>query len=647
MIKRRFLPFIILIILFSACNQPSVNSDDPATSESIDVEPTSLSSTPTVVVEPIETLTICTASLPVSFFPYDDEQSRIKEEILAIIQDGPFEQGDDGLEPVILGKVPAQADGDLRLEPVTVQTGQVIVSANGEIAVLASGVTVRPSGCRQSDCAVTWGGEGTLEVDRMVIEYQLRDDLLWSDGTRLTAQDSVFSYELAGAPEASGLKWEEERTDTYTALDDTTVQWIGLPGFTTAEPERFFWAPLPSHLFAETESWEEIAADGMLVSSPLSFGPFILVSRDEHVITFERNPLYFRSDEGLPVLNKIFFRAVDGGADEAWALLKSGDCDVLDSSFKFEGHPELLAEIMADEQYEALILSGDDWSQLVFGIKPVTYDGSFNLEQGDRPDFFGDVRTRQAIAMCLDRSAMINLTTQGLGTLWSSFLSPSQSQLDENDLLSYDPELSAQLLHQVGWRDHDENPETPLQAWEVANVPVGTEFIIEFAITQSAFHQDLAQVISSSLQAVGIQVNVTSYPVEELYAPGPDGLLFGRQFELTLISWQSSPGLDCSLYQSWQIPLDDNLWIGTNIAGLADEVYDNQCSDASLALTDEYGEEVCQSELSFLSALPAVPLFSIPGIMTFSGTSCYESKILTEGDFYNLLEYYEINATCP
>ncbi len=55
----------------------------------------------------------------------------------------------------------------------------------------------------------------------------------------------------------------------------------------------------------------------------------------------------------------------------------------------------------------------------------------------------------------------------------------------------------------------------------------------------------MAASIQESLGQCGIDVAVTALPADELYAPGPEGLVFGRQFDLTLIAWQAMPDLDC------------------------------------------------------------------------------------------------------
>jgi peptide/nickel transport system substrate-binding protein len=111
---------------------------------------------------------------------------------------------------------------------------------------------------------------------------------------------------------------------------------------------------------------------------------------------------------------------------------------------------------------------------------------------------------------------------------------------------------------------------------------------------------------------VGVEVRTLS--PAELYAPGPEGPLFGRQFDLALIAWQPMHGPDCGLYTSWAIPTAENDWIGTNIAGFADSAYDAACTAAALALPAEAQAALAAAEAAFVEQLPAVPLTAPPVI---------------------------------
>lgn len=645
--KRSVILLVVLLILLSSCCIQSADSKITPTLTSTSISPSFVAPTLTMTSAPLETVTICTTRLPENLFLYDEIQSTVKENILTILQEKPFKKVNGELTPNILDKMPAQADGDLRLESVSVQRGQPVVDARGEWVILSPGVRVRPSGCLSSDCAITWDGEEPLEMSRMVVAFTLREDLTWSDGTTLTASDSVFSFNLASALEVLELQWAEERTETYTAQDKSTIVWVGVPGFTTAVLDAFFWTPLPSFLFEDSATWNEIAGDERLGDSSLSFGPFTISARDERGILFKPNPYYFRSDEGMPYLAEIIYKEIEGGAVEAWERLQTGDCDLLDSSFEWAGNRSLVEEIRADERFLVLEQPGESWTQLVYGIQPASYDDYYNPVYGDRPDVLGDVRARQAIAMSLDRDALLQAAAGSLGDLWSSFVPPSKSQLGDGESLAFNPEMSAELLYQVGWRDHDLDPETPLQAWEVKNVPMGTEFSLDLLVTQSGFHQDLADFIQDSLQAIGIQVTVTALPSEVLYAPGPEGLIFGRQFDLTLLTWQPLPLLDCGLYYSWETPSAQNQWIGTNVAGFSENDYDKACAQASLALENECAISLYQAEVMFIDLLPAVPLFAEPNFFIARKGNCADSL---ENKGINLLEIIEStmdDKNCP
>ena len=650
--KRLLFAAIITILILSACRAPDVKptaqpggQDDPA--DTSEVNSSKPAPTRTSTGQPSVSLTVCTAELPESLFPYNGRQSAAKENILSMIYPEPFIGDGENLEPLILEKVPTPADGDLRLVPVEVQQGQTVVDSRGEVVVLRSGVTVRPSGCREQSCAIVWDGETPLEMDQMVVDFTLREGLTWSDGAPVFGSDSVFSFKLARTPERPGLQWSEARTERYTSEEPSTVKWVGRPGFTTAQISRFFWKPLPAHLFSGDTGWDAVSMDERLADTPLSYGPFVISSRDADEIRFLTNPYYAQAESALNGPDEVQMHEVEGGALEAWAAMQSGICDVLDVSFGLENDPELISSIQADDRFEQQIFTNESWMQLVFGIKPASYDPFYNVANGDRPDILGDARTRRAFAHCLDRQTMVDVAMNGVGEIRHSFLPPGQSMLTAEDLMAHDPGMGIQLLEQAGWRDHDNNSATPMQAWEVLGVPIGTNLTAELLITPTTFHREIANIVVESLGACGIGVSIYEMPAADLYAPGPDGPLFGRKFDLALIAWQPMADPDCGYYQSWQIPSAENQWIGTNIAGFTNADYDHACSTAGLALPSENSQAVYQAEISYLNQIPAVPLFSPVQLMVVSQSICLPGSTSTAGEWFDRLGSIEMVENCP
>jgi len=127
---------------------------------------------------------------PASLFIYGDGSPAARG-VRQAIYDGPFDVIGYNLVPVILQKMPNPSDGDVVLEPVSVQPGSLIVDINGELLELGEGVLYYPPGCRDASCAQTYTGQDPIQLEQLVVQFRLRPGILWSDGEPLTAADSL------------------------------------------------------------------------------------------------------------------------------------------------------------------------------------------------------------------------------------------------------------------------------------------------------------------------------------------------------------------------------------------------------------------------------------------------------------------------
>ena len=535
--KRLTISFLLLLFTMAACRPQPVLDTPEVASETLAVTPT-LASTATPTSEPPITLTVCTAQLPESLFPYDGLLNPAKINILAIIYEEPFTSVNGEVLPEILAQVPTLENGGVRLEPVTVQRGQTVVDAEGDLAVFKAGLQIRPSGCRSSECAILWDGEGTVQMDRMVVAYQLRDGLAWSDGEPVTAEDSLLSFQMANAPEAPGLPWAEDRTEDYLADDPQTVVWVGRPGFITDDLSRLFWNPLPEHLIDQQASWLDLASSEKLALTPSSYGPFFVAGREPGLIRLSPNPYYYEAGAGLPLLDEIVFKEIVGGGENAYQALQVGECDVLDESFGWENDLALLTTIQSDPNAKVLAEDSPAWWQLVFGISPASYDDVYNPAAGDRPDFLGDQRVRQGLAACLDREAMRAQALGAWGQIWTSFLPPGKSGISPEESLKFDPGQGITFLESAGWLDYDNDPGTPRIAVNVPGVTDGMALRLDLLIDQTAFQQAMGVIIQTSLADCGVGVNIETLPSEQL-ATRQDRWVLCSDASLT---WRLSPG---------------------------------------------------------------------------------------------------------
>ncbi|MGW8226242.1 MAG: hypothetical protein ACWGOY_10935, partial [Anaerolineales bacterium] len=194
---------IILVLLITACSLAETSTpfgvaDTPCPTcpppepgpTSVPTMETELSTTPES-----RTLTICLGAEPDTLFYYQSSML-VTNTVWEAIYDGPIDPLGYSYEPVILEKLPNLAEGDARIEPVTVQVGDLVVDDAGEVIRLAAGDRIRPFGCNQSECAVIFQGDA-LEMNQLSADFTLLEGLKWSDGEPLTAADSVFSFRIA------------------------------------------------------------------------------------------------------------------------------------------------------------------------------------------------------------------------------------------------------------------------------------------------------------------------------------------------------------------------------------------------------------------------------------------------------------------
>jgi len=412
----------------------------------------------------------------------------------------------------------------------------------------------------------------------------------------VTSADFLFAYEVANEMRNPQDIWLLDRTAELEALDETTLTWTGIPGFVPVNLSELVFLPLPSAQFSGMTP-VEIGISGEASNMPIGWGAYRIVDRAPgSAISLERNPYYSLK----PAYDQVVM-LVEPDPEQAIRKFQSGECDVLDPSYHLEGQSRDVLKGLAEsgslvaENFELV-------QQLVFGIQPSAYDSGYSPWTATRQDFFGDLRTRQAIAACLTAEP---IASEALGArLPEGFSLPEFASLGSL-------EQAQALLDEIGWLKDETQPEAPREAKGVEDVLDGTVFSVSLLSGNSTMDREASQSVVRRLADCGIEANHQEMSLSELYAPGPEGPLFGRNFDLALVSWQKMQGDSCELYHSDAIPNSGNYWIGTNLAGLADADFDAQCvAIGNAELAQNIGEGV-DLITKFLPAVPLMPQISL------------------------------------
>jgi peptide/nickel transport system substrate-binding protein len=478
--------------------------------------------------------------------------------------------------------------------------------------------------------------------------------LTWSDGASLSSDDSVYSFELASDPATPVVKTAVQQTESYKALDATTVQWTSKPGLVTTHFEDYFWSPLPRHAWGSTSA-ADLQTSPESNEQPLGWGPYKIdewVSGDH--IRLVKNPNYFRVGEGLPKFDVLVFRFLGDQADTNLAALLTGECDIVDQTALLEDQLQTVRQLNNEKKLTAYIGLGPEWEHIDFGITPASYDNGYSVASGDRPNFFGDVRVRQAFAYCSDRQSIIQQVFFNQSVIANGYLPPDHPlYATDQTTYAYDPTKGEALLDQVGWRDTDNNPDTPRVAVGVSGIPDGTKLEVNYVTTSASERKQVATILSNSLAGCGVKVDVSYLSADQLYAAGPSGVLFGRQFDLAEYAWDIGSQPPCFLYTSSEIPNAANSWGGTryggvNATGYSNPAYDAACNAAQQSGLDEATYTAKQKEVQQILAtdVPEIPLFFQIKVAVARTDLCGMSlDVSSRSEFWNL-EAFDVGNGC-
>lgn len=303
--------------------------------------------------------------------------------------------------------------------------------------------------------------------DELSVTFTLRENLRWSDGEPITAEDFVFSADIITHPDVESNETAGQMVgDEYAqweALDDRTVRvsvtevYAGLLTLSGIQPA-------PRHILEpllEEEGYEAMNSHWGVdtdVSSIVGSGPFVVADYvPGQRIVLERNDYYWERDEAgtqLPYLDEVEFVIVPDN-DTALQRFLAGEIDVYGSGSSF----------FRGEDYAVLVDRQEELGVTLFDVGPsastqfITFNQNPDSPVDDyRIEWFNQLEFRQAMAHLVDRETLINNIAFGFGYPQYSFVprfSPFYWEGAQDAAYHYDPDRAADLLDELGYTDQN------------------------------------------------------------------------------------------------------------------------------------------------------------------------------------------------
>lgn len=286
-----------------------------------------------------------------------------------------------------------------------------------------------------------WIASELPEVNADATEYtfKLRDDVTYSDGTPLTAENVVKNLDLYGKGDADRALTPSEAINNYDhgeVVDATTVKF-------------HFTAPSPGFAQAVSTINSGLVSDATLDLDSEGFGPGSateVIGSGPFVISEEK----IGTETGLTV-REDYDWAPAAAAHDGRAYLDGITYTVAGENSVRVGtvvakQADVARQIPAPDEPQ---FAGDGLSILAAPTNGVTNSLNFRFTN----DLLDDIKVRQAIIAGIDRAKIVDtLFTDSYPLATGALATAALGYVDTSEYYEFNPKRAAELLSEAGWK---------------------------------------------------------------------------------------------------------------------------------------------------------------------------------------------------
>ena len=315
-----------------------------------------------------------------------------------------------------------------------------------------------------------------ISPDQKTITFTLKDNLVWADGTPLTSEDVLFTWQLVTDP----------NTRTPYASDYLLVKKASAPDKNTFEvtyeetyaPAIDTWASLhilPKHLLKDEDINNTYFSRKPTGSSYYQLNKWVSGQQ----VSLKSNT---NSSQGLPQIEQLISRIIPDTSSQ-FLELTADNIDLMSIN---------------PIQYQRVFPARKDMLEKINLYKELgngyTYLG-FNLKKAP----FNDVNVRQAINYAIDKDEVIKGVLLGLGEPIASPYKPGTRWNNPNlQPYAYNPKKALDLLKKAGYEKNEDG-------YFEKN---GKVLAFEILTNQNKQREMTAVLVQRRLKEIGIEVTI-------------------------------------------------------------------------------------------------------------------------------------------
>ncbi len=464
-----------------------------------------------------------------------------------------------------------------------------------------------------------------------VVTITLREDMFWSDGTPITANDYLYSVtavrsgqvdsprESMFATLADGSPAGGEIAD-IVALDDYTVQ------VTFTGPDCVAFSDINNVSVVPRAEFEAAYGDdyAAMLDDPLRvpevvFGPFgdpeFTPGSQVSLLPMEN---YTDNEPGYVVPNEYIYLSIPDTTVAVERFL-AGDLTYLavpgPRQDEIEANPDVQSYRFIGNSFNFFAFNSADPENPQPGLDA----NGDSIDQGLHP-IFGDVRVRQALAQAFDKDTLIEGIIDGKGVPVATHTTPNSWVYDEGIAYTYDPDAASELLAQAGWVDDDNDPTTPLicdgclYAEEVDPDFAGSPLTFTLLSgSGSETGEELGLFFDAEMAKIGVEVDFQQVDFNSVLVPN----MLGQTYDMVLLAWSLAYPVDPDV-TSFYGPASDQPGSGFNFVSFNNERLNELMAEARTVPgcdQDARAELYAEAQQILFEEMPYIYLY-VPSSLT-------------------------------
>ena len=412
---------------------------------------------------------------------------------------------------------------------------------------------------------------GGISEDMTSITWKLLPDLKWSDGTAVTADDAVFTWQYCTHPEGGcSQATKYEGVASVEAVDPSTIK-VTFSGPKANPYTAFVSALSPVLQKAQFEACLGAAAPTCTDPNnmPIGTGPFKVTGFTVNdTVTMAMNENY--RDPAKPAFASAVIKGGGDAEGSARAVMETGEFDY---AWNTQIPPDSQAAMTAAGKGQFVVAFGT----LVERIEMNTTDPDPALPEGERATakhphpILSDIKVRTALSKAIDRSILVEVGYGAGGKPTCNVIPGPEGWASDNEgCIAQDMEGAKALLDEAGWKDSD---------GDGIRDKDGKKLHILYQTTVNPIRQDFQALVKDWWTELGVEVELKAIDPGVFFGGDPGSPDTFQKFYADVEMYANnseSPDPESYLgqYQCKNAPTPETQWQGENINRFCTPEYD-------------------------------------------------------------------------